>query len=51
VAGQNADLTLGGAGHDHLGVTGPDALLDGDDPDVQLVGHAVSSCWHLTGKV
>jgi hypothetical protein len=42
VAGQDAELALGGPGDDHLGLTGPDLLLDGDDLDVQLLGHAVS---------
>jgi len=43
MAGQHTDLTLGGAGHEHFGLAGPDLLLDGDDLDVQLLGHAVSS--------
>ena len=42
VAGQDAELTLGGPRDDHLGLAGPDLLLDGDDLDVQLLGHAVS---------
>ena len=42
VTRQHTDLTLGGAGDEHLGIAGPHALLDGDDLDVQLVGHAVS---------
>src|SRR5882757_3815308 len=28
MAGQHTDLTLGGAGHEHFGLAGPDLLLD-----------------------
>jgi len=42
VTGQHADLTLGRTGDDHLGLSGPHLLFDGDDFDMQLVGHPVS---------
>src|SRR6185295_9926044 len=40
---QHPELTLGGAGHDHVGGAGPDLFLDGHQLDVQL-RHADSPC-------
>src|SRR5256714_3876613 len=39
VAGHDPELTLGRPGDEHVGVAGPDALLDGHDVDVNLIGH------------
>ena len=43
--GKDTELALGRAGDEHLGLTGPDLLLDRHKLDVQLPCHAsYSSC-------
>ena len=45
VPGKDTELTLGRAGDEHLGLTGPDLLFDRHKLDVQLPCHAsYSSC-------
>jgi hypothetical protein len=42
VTGQYTDLTLRGTSDHHFGLAGPHLLFDGDNLNVQLIGHAVS---------
>ena len=39
MAGQDTQLTLGGAGDEHLRLAAPHTLLDRDDFDLQPAGH------------